>query len=291
MVSQEDVNSEPLTAREWARMVSRPDVYGLEALSARFIRHRDPRHVHEFYVFGMIAAGQQTFSTRRARHATATGGLIILNPDEPHTGEPATETGFTYKAIYPSAELMGQVASQAGVRGGLPFFSGPITYDGALTRRFLSLHRALVSPETRLAGETLLVGFLAAVIRRCADARPAALDLPGASPAILTTRDYLEAHYGEPVSLDELARLVSISPYHLARLFTAQMGIPPHAYLESVRIRQARRLLTLGRPILEVALSTGFADQSHFTRRFKRTVGVPPGDFVKHRKIVQDPPR
>ena len=84
---------------------------------------------------------------------------------------------------------------------------------------------------------------------------------------------------------------MSISPYHLARLFNSQMGIPPHAYLDSVRIRQARRLLTLGRPILEVALATGFADQSHFTRRFKRTVGVPPGDFVKHRKIVQDPPR
>ena len=270
-------------------MVSRPDVFGLEALSARFIRHRYPRHVHEFYVFGMIAAGRQTFSTRRARHATAAGGLILLNPDEPHTGEPAGESGFAYKAIYPSAELMREVAGQLGARGGaLPFFSGPITYDRDLVGRFLRLHQALVSPEARLAGETLLVGFLAAVIGRCADLRLVAADPPEASPAILMVRDYLEAHYAEPVSLAELARLVSISPYHLARLFTFQMGIPPHAYLESVRIRQARRLLALGRPILEVALATGFADQSHFTRRFKRTVGVPPGDFVKHRKIVQD---
>lgn len=276
-------------SQEWARLYTRPDVYGLEFLHANFVRHRYPRHVHDFYVVGIIEAGRQTFSYRRDKHATAPGGIIILNPDEPHTGESAAETGFTYKAIYPSANLMRTVAAQITGRDvPLPFFTGPVIYDPALAARFLSLHQTLVAPGSGLFGETILLEFFATLIARYTDARFVAAGPPRANTAIRTVRDYLEAHYAEPVSLDQLARLVSLSPYHLARLFSSQMGIPPHAYLESVRIRQARHLLALGQPLIEVALATGFADQSHFTQRFKRAVGVPPGEYVKERKITQD---
>src|SRR5438128_12047210 len=110
------------SAQEWAHLYHRPDVHGLEFLHANFIRHHYARHVHDFYVFGIIENGVQSFSYRRNKHITTPGGVTILNPNEPHTGEPATPLGFTWKAIYPSAELLSTFTSQiTGHNGSLPF--------------------------------------------------------------------------------------------------------------------------------------------------------------------------
>jgi AraC-like DNA-binding protein len=101
-------------------------------------------------------------------------------------------------------------------------------------------------------------------------------------------RSYLEERYAENVTLDDLARFVNLSPYHLLRLFRQQTGLPPHTYLTQVRVRRARSLLRAGVPIAETALQVGFTDQSHLSRHFKRTVGVPPGQYARASKIVQD---
>ena len=85
--------------KEEATFYTRPDVYGVQFLHANYINHKFARHVHDYFVVGIIEGGLQTFSYRGAKHGTATSGIILLNPDEPHTGEPATPAGFRYKAV------------------------------------------------------------------------------------------------------------------------------------------------------------------------------------------------
>lgn len=283
--------------KEEANFYSRPDVYGLQFLHAQYVNHKFARHVHDYFVLGIIEGGLQTFSYRGARHGTATSGIILLNPDEPHTGEAATPAGFMYKALYPSAELMQSIAAEITPRRRpIPYFSAPVIYDRDLAQRLLNLHYALVNSNTTLEGEVNVLNVLAPLIARYADIRVAAPAIGDERVAIRRIREYIEAHYDENISLAELAHLVSFSPFHLARVFRAQMGIPPHAYLESIRIRQAQRLLALGQPLAEVANATGFTDQSHFTNRFKRFMGVTPAQYakqsnsetVKQRKILQD---
>ena len=70
-------------------------------------------------------------------------------------------------------------------------------------------------------------------------------------------------------------------PAHLVRAFSAAYGIAPHQYLNSRRVDRARRLLLEGRPPGEVATTTGFFDQSHLTRHFRKLVGVTPGRYSK----------
>jgi AraC-like DNA-binding protein len=64
--------------------------------------------------------------------------------------------------------------------------------------------------------------------------------------------------------------------------------MPPHAYLVQIRLLRAKALLRRGRPIAHVASATGFADQSHFTRHFKRLMGVTPAKYAGQGKNVQD---
>jgi AraC-like DNA-binding protein len=98
-------------------------------------------------------------------------------------------------------------------------------------------------------------------------------------------RDYLDAHCADNPSLADLARLTGLSPHYLNRLFQRQVGLPPHAYLVQRRLMRARQLIRAGHSPLEASLESGFSDQSHLHRHFKRTHGLTPGQY--HRAITR----
>jgi AraC-like DNA-binding protein len=101
-------------------------------------------------------------------------------------------------------------------------------------------------------------------------------------------RAFIDEHYALRLPLEELAGLVELSPCHLLRLFRATTGLTPAGYQLHRRVERARLLLASGLAIAGVATMTGFADQSHMTRVFRRIVGVTPGRFASDRKNRQD---
>ena len=111
--------------------------------------------------------------------------------------------------------------------------------------------------------------------------RDSVLPAARSTAALRRVRDLLEAEYARTVTISELAREAGLSTFHLIRVFRASFGLPPYKYLEQVRIQQARRLIRLGFPLTHVVHATGFSDQSHLTRYFKRIVGVTPGTYAR----------
>ncbi len=80
-------------------------------------------------------------------------------------------------------------------------------------------------------------------------------------------------------TLNDLAAEAGLSLFHFIRAFHRRPGLTPHEYVVNVRIKHARQLLASGLPVARVAFQTGFADQSHLTRRFRASVGVTPGRY------------
>jgi len=107
--------------------------------------------------------------------------------------------------------------------------------------------------------------------------------LPDSRPPRLAclVRDHLHQHYGRVVTLAELARLTGRSPFYLSRVFRRAFGMPPYTYLARLRVQHARILLLSGHSMLSVTYTTGFSDQSHFIRHFKRVMGVTPGAYLR----------
>jgi len=100
-------------------------------------------------------------------------------------------------------------------------------------------------------------------------------------PAVVRrARAYLLEHLGERVKLDEVAAHVRMDKFHLVRLFSAQVGLSPYAFLTQARIVRARELLRTGMSVADVAAAVGFCDQSQLHRHFRRIVGITPGQFV-----------
>jgi len=169
-------------------------------------------------------------------------------------------------------------------------FHTTVIEDTPTLSHYLRLHRSLEKPNTRLKRDHALSMFLHRLLTRyCAASISSSRD-GNEDSAVRRSKRYLDEHYAENVPLNELARLTGLSPYHLNRSFCRKIGMPPHAYQLQVRIARAKSALRTGSSIVQVAMETGFADQSHFTRVFKRLAGGTPAQFWSHRKIVQDTP-
>src|SRR2546426_372638 len=95
--------------------------------------------------------------------------------------------------------------------------------------------------------------------------------------------ELIDARLDARLTVDMLAREVGLSPAHFARAFKETVGRAPHQYLLWLRLERARRLLELcDADLSDIAQRTGFADQAHFTRLFKRAYGITPGALTRH---------
>jgi AraC-like DNA-binding protein len=269
---------------EWTRYHVYPDLHDFEVLHARFIGHRFARHAHEYFVIGYVENGVQAYTYRGARHVTPPDHVFLVNPGEVHTGEAATDDGYVYRTMYPRIALMEQVVRDATGRRGLPLFGDAVVHDQMLSRVLTRLHREVAESGSLLAIESCLLSALRWLTRHHADDRVATSHVGRERTAVRRAREYLDAYFArDDVSLSRVSAVVGVSPFHLARAFEQEVGLPPHAYVEAVRITRARALLRRALPLAEVALAVGYADQSHFTHRFKRMMGISPGQYVRAR--------
>jgi AraC-like DNA-binding protein len=270
-----------MQTKEWTRIGYQPQL-DLRLLHAHYVEHAYPRHSHDYYVISLIERGRQSFMHRGIKHLTAPGGVILINPDAVHTGEAVDEQGFQMRSLYPTTAHMETAAFElTGHRQALPFFKEVRINDVWTSKSLLSLHRMISEDVEPLECESRFLWFLARLIERYGNIPSGAGRLGKEKTAIRQARRYLEEHFAKAVSLNELADHVALSRYYLLRVFRAEVGMPPHAYLESVRIRQAQRLIESGMPLAEVAAQVGFSNQSHLTRRFKQIIGATPGQYAQ----------
>ena len=132
---------------------------------------------------------------------------------------------------------------------------------------------------TSLEKESRFLLLLTLFIQRYAENPPGTIRLGQEKKAVTMVRKYIKNNFSSDITLKDLSRVANLSEYYLIRVFKHQVGLSPHAYLLQTRIRGARILLASGHPIAQTAYETGFADQSHFTRHFKRFCGYTPGRY------------
>ena len=269
--------------------VWRPDdLAGVELRRGVSVAEPYPRHWHEEYQLCLVHAGGGELLYRGAHHPTPAASLFVVHPGEVHANQ--TATGCSFRSLYLAPELLR--AAAAGLVGRAqppPFFPDPLIFGREAIASYLALHRSLESRAATLERESLLSDLLTRLVARYARVRPqlAALRAGGERAAVARVRDYVVAHHARNITLGELARVANLSPFHLTRVFAKEVGMPPHAFQTQVRVAHAKRLIRRGLPLSLVAAATGFADQSHLIRHFKRLLKITPGEYSKNSKNVQ----
>jgi AraC-like DNA-binding protein len=269
-------DDEPREVAIWLRPEPLP---GVEALQATFLRHRYRPHAHPTWVIALMRRGAAAFDLEGHHHLAPPGSVFILAPELVHTGDPAAEAGYSYEVLYLTPEVVAAAADEAGGREPrLP--RHVVVDDPPLARRLSSLHACLRRGDSGLEAEERFV-IAAALLCRQLEPAPRGVRGPIRHRAVRRAVELLRERWAEQVTLPELAVHSGLSPSALVRQFHRELGLPPHSYQLNIRVLRARELLRRGRSPAEVAVETGFYDQAHLTRVFKRAVGVPPRRFAK----------
>ncbi|MGP4092867.1 AraC family ligand binding domain-containing protein [Nonomuraea sp. KM90] len=266
--------------KEQARFWRHPAVPETDLLKARYVTHRFARHAHDGYAIGLIVEGVEEFDYRGTLHRAAAGEMVLVNPDSAHTGQAGVPGGWAYRMLYPSVDALAGIAAELGGPHGTPHFPAQVVRDEQVAALLGRAHRAAERGDA-LAASTLSRTLFARLLTRHATPRPAAIVPAEGRQAVREALDLLHESLVDPPTLDGLAGAVGARPFALLRAFKAATGMPPHAYLTSLRVRQARRLLRSGVPPARVAAEVGFTDQAHLNRHFKRIVGVPPAAYQR----------
>ena len=263
-----------------------PHLDNLELLHATNITYDYPRHMHEECSIVLILQGAETTTCRGASCISYPGSLLLFNADEVHSSR---SVGTEYRIMKIRSKALNQIAFELfGHNLERPYFPKLVINDPLMFRLLLRLHLKLEQNVSPFEQESEFISTIGLLITRH-NKNHIVLQPPGKEPHYVNLiRDYLKSHYAENVSLAQLTSITNLSPFYLLRVFRKQVGCPPHEYQTQVRITRARKLIRKGHSISEVALETGFFDQSHFSRNFKRIVGIPPGQYSLQGKIVQD---
>lgn len=279
-------------SEEKAKFWREPALDNLEMLRATYVTHTFSRHTHDGYAIGVIEAGIEEFAYQGSTHRAPAGSIVVVHPGEVHTGHAGTPSGWTYRMLYPEVTLVQKAAAElVGRSHVLPYFPNPVIQDRQLAAQLRQLHIAMETSTSRLERESRFVWTLAQLVARYADSHPQLAPLGQEYQVVRRIQDYLRANYTDSISLEQLAGIANLKPLRLLRVFRKQVGLPPHAYLVQLRIARAKMLLSMGLPIAQVAAHTGFTDQSHLSRHFKRLVGVTPRQYALGCcKNVQDLP-
>jgi AraC-like DNA-binding protein len=257
-------------------------------LHATFVQHSFAPHTHDSYVIGWIERGLEAFAYQKTVHFAPVGSLMMVNPYEVHTGYAPLETGWTYRTIYPSLELMQQVSTQLGLKD-LPIFRQAVIQNPRLEQQFSAMHR-LQHSGSSLAAESTLLEVLGTFVQHFAQSHPL-VKTPLEPSGIAKVRTLLEDNLGQNIRLRHLANIAQVPEFTLLKAFRRIHGLPPHAYVLQKRLEAAKAALRGRSGIANIAAELGFADQAHLTRTFKKTYGITPSVYRKGiGNFIQDTP-
>ncbi len=258
---------------DWVR--SGPRSGGIERIEAYFSGHAYDPHRHDTYAVGYTVTGVQAFEYRGARAASASGNAMVLHPDEVHNGRAAVEEGFLYRMLYIAP---GAVRDALGERAAaLPFVSSAVSTDERLVAAIRRAFEDFDRPPEPLESDQILLSVAEELLRLDPSAARARPLQPACAAAMKRVRSYLDANFRRVVHSSELESVAGLDRFALARQFRSGFGTSPYRYLTMRRLDAARAAIASGLPLADCAADSGFSDQSHMTRQFKRAYGMSPG--------------
>jgi AraC family transcriptional regulator len=207
------------------------------------------------------------------------GSLDIVPQGTPLGGYSKDETEFLMMALDPS--LIERVANESGIAIPFELVRHLGIHDAQIEHIGLALKAELETGclSGRLYGESLAVALSAHVLSKYAAHVPTTHTHSAGLPACRLRRviEFINSNLTEDLTLVEIARVAGMNPHYFSRAFRQSTGIPPHRYVMNSRIEQAKILLAEeNQTLVEIGLSVGFQNQSHFTTVFHKLTGVTP---------------
>ncbi len=246
--------------------------------------HSFCRHFHDHYVVEFVVNGADKFYCDGKTYTAENNQLVLINPGEVHTGSTIKDTPLHYFSMYPDKNNLRQIADSLHIH--LPWdfrFAKTVLDYPTLIIKFGKLFDSLRSDEDLLQQEEYFFDCMRALL--CQRPRESN-DSYKYDARVQVLIDYIRTHFKEDLSLQDMAHLARLNPFHLSRLFKKTTGVSPYEYLVITRTEHARQLLRKGYRVQQAAIDSGFYDTSHFNRSLRKITGTSPRSFLSSKKSI-----
>ncbi len=249
-------------------------------LKAAYNKQRFAPHSHSTYVVGLVTAGVLKFRCEGQDWIVPAGSICLINPDQVQTGEPGADEGWSYWNAYLPVETFDFVSDERGRESEGPLFTTHVLGDHHAREVLQRFFGAISSTKLPLAQSELSLECLTFLKERF---HPTRRDSPPShEPRIVgRVKEWLSAHYGQPVTLNDAAAIAGVTGVHLTRVFRATTGLALHGWLVQLRVDRAREMLISGAHAADAAVACGFTDQSHMARWLRRLLGMTPKEIQR----------
>jgi AraC-like DNA-binding protein len=255
-----------------------PLLQDVEVRYSRYSKAAFHKHTHLAHSIGVITRGETNFtlysSGQEEKIPARAGEVVLINPAQVHACNPLPGSDFAYYMLYIGAGFVERLNRPDENL----VFSTPLLRDPWLHSELLTHCKLLFQAERQIRA-AVLQDLLANIFFLYAESNQPAENADPDAGRLELARQHLLNHLSEDTPLQTLAQISGLSPYYFVRAFHQRYGLPPHTYKLQERIHLAMRQLKDGQPLAQIALQAGFADQSHFTRKFKTLVGTTPGHY------------
>lgn len=220
---------------------------------------------------------------RRRRREMERGMAFCSEPGEVHTTTPGVRGGGSFSALFVEPVIFSEYVAEYRGTHDLPHWSAINARPSRhLERRLSTLMRAVGEDRAALQLQSAFADLIESLLNEFVESvRGAPRRSAPTRGAAERIRECLHADYTCKSDLASLARETGLSRFQVLREFKQRYGLPPYAYQLSTRVAHARALLRRDVSPAEVAAACGFADQSHFTRHFRRMVGTTPLRYAR----------
>ncbi len=243
-----------------------------ELLRGSFAGYAYDTHTHDRACLALITHGAIRIKMRGGEFTARAGDLYAIDAEEPHAGWPVDEYGWRLRTLYVDLRRLAATVADEPDSVASPALAGPIIRDASLATLFHGVHACSEAAGPRLKREEHYGRFAARLLGRHGRAPSASGPIGREPQAVRRARDFLD-------HLAEIAGAAGLPPFRLFRAFERATGLTPHGYQRQARLHWAAALIRQGRPLSDVAAATGFADQAHLTRSFRKAMGVTPGAY------------
>lgn len=249
----------------------------IEAYRFEGTRQPFPNHFHDHYVIGFVEDGTRRLSCKNKEYLIGQGSIVLFHPGDNHACGQTDEGAFHYRGINISTAVMLDLAEEITGKRELPGFSENVICDREVLCHLRRLHEMIMDGIRDFGKEENLLLLLSGLLQNYG--KPFESCVPVCSEEIERACRFMEKHFAERIYLEQICREAGLSKSALLRAFTKSKGITPYRYLETIRINEAKKLLSDGASPLDAAIRTGFCDQSHFTKYFTEFIGLAPGVY------------
>jgi AraC-like DNA-binding protein len=254
-------------------------LFNIDFVGYTLSHHSFPRHFHDYYVIELVAKGADSFYCDGKNYTAGANQLVLINPGEVHTGSTVADTSLQYFSLCPDRKTLQQVAEVLDIT--IPAdlnFSRPLQDASVLTVKLQSLFDSFTNGDDTCRQQEIFFDCMHELLQRQSITTSVVSNKKDARVNLLI--DFIHTHFKEDISLQQMAGLASLNPFHLVRLFKKNTGLSPYDYLLILRTEYARQLLRKGYKVQDAAQDAGFYDTSHLNRSLCKIAATSPRSFL-----------